>query len=98
MFRSHSAAHQHLRDLPKHSRCTEYSNCKFDGRTQNDLLDHFVELGCARLCQGCNNGSGKWWGWNSERYHDHVQDENVRTICDRHFQTPTNLYQVHPSF
>ncbi|KAF1957978.1 hypothetical protein CC80DRAFT_491291 [Byssothecium circinans] len=89
-FIKEHALHQHVRDSPRHKLCPE---CDFDGESWDDLLDHCRETNCRSVCQDCDNGGGIHWRYNCDAYLKHLEDENVCTECERHFDNPTNLYQ-----
>jgi hypothetical protein len=57
-------------------------------------MDHLREDGCRTVCQGCDDGDGNYWVTGSEEYWQHVQDHNVCTKCERHFNSSSNLTYV----
>ena len=89
IYRSLSALYQHVRDSPRHYECPE---CDFDGTTWDNLLQHCRTEGCRRVCQGCDGGRGEHW--SIPGYSIHVRVSNVCTDCERHFTSPSHLYQV----
>jgi hypothetical protein len=88
-YRSLSAYHQHVRDSNRHHECPE---CDFDGEDWDDLFQHLRITGCQIVCEGCNDGDGSYW--STSEYWQHVEEENVCTDCQRHFTSPSHLYQV----
>ncbi|KAF2706046.1 hypothetical protein K504DRAFT_484348 [Pleomassaria siparia CBS 279.74] len=88
-FGTYQALDQHTRYSGSHFECEACNN--FDGESWSELLDHYREEGCRTACQGCNDGQGASWVCDSEGYWQHVQVDNVCTMCERHFDTPSNL-------
>ncbi|KAF2681533.1 hypothetical protein K458DRAFT_81828 [Lentithecium fluviatile CBS 122367] len=83
-YRSWQAFYQHARDSRHHNECPE---CDFDGECWSDLLDHCRDEGCRAVCGGCNSH------FDYQEYWEHLEDENVCRTCERHFDSPSNLYQ-----
>jgi hypothetical protein len=90
-FRTWDALDRHTRHSRKHNECPE---CDFDGTSWDDLLGHCYEQGCRIVCEGCNDGQGSHWPVDRRAYDEHMITENVCDECDRHFDSPSNLYQV----
>ncbi|CAI6340928.1 unnamed protein product [Periconia digitata] len=89
-FGKYSALRQHVRDSQNHYEC---NICQFDGETWDELLDHARGEQCGIVCQGCDGGLGEIWSNDGNGYWEHVKQENVCMICDRHFENPNNLRQ-----
>ena len=90
-FNNLSAYAQHTRDSSHHHECAK---CVFDAESWDDLCDHTREDGCGIVCQGGDGGLGEIWEAGSRKYWQHVHEQNVCTICERHFDNSTNLQQV----
>jgi DNA-directed RNA polymerase subunit RPC12/RpoP len=89
-FKTQRAYRQHVDNFQSHWECPE---CDFDGESRADLIDHCRDEGCRDYCQGCDGGTGRFWVPDSHAYWWHVEDENVCTQCERHFQSSDNLAQ-----
>ena len=90
-FPNSNAKAQHLDDSSRHHRC---SVCAFDGLSWNDLLSHHRSTKHRAVCQGCDDGDGVIWNPGSKEYLDHLTEDNVCTVCEGHFDSPSNLEHV----
>ncbi|KAF2658867.1 hypothetical protein K491DRAFT_236150 [Lophiostoma macrostomum CBS 122681] len=89
-FRTNRSLLQHIGDSQNHLPCAK---CNFVGATPEDLVQHYRDDGCMIVCEGCLDSSGRDVVWHSKgtQYWQHVQDQNVCDICERHFHTDDNL-------
>ena len=58
------------------------------------LLEHCRETNCRSVCQGCDEGVGEHWAYNSSAFWQHVDDCNVCLECEQHFKSYYDLKQV----
>jgi hypothetical protein len=90
-FPNSYAIAQHLDNSSNHHRC---SVCAFDGLSWEDLLRHHRSTKHRAVCQGCDNSDGLIWDPESKDYLDHLDDDNVCSACEDHFDSPSNLEHV----
>lgn len=88
-FDSGRARDQHYEDSARHNICDV---CRFDGSSCDELVQHHRSTRHRFICNGC--GDGGWWIPDSQAYKDHLRDDNVCTICERHFDSLNNLRHV----
>lgn len=87
-FGSYKSLKQHIEDSNEHNACR---TCGFDGDTWAELARHIDSRhSCGgRTCYGCSTVF-----WSHQDYWDHIEDDNVCTICNKHFNTTNGLRQV----
>ena len=88
-FKGLLARNKHYEDSSRHNICDV---CRFDGSSCDELVQHHRSTRHRIMCHGC--GDGGWWIPDSKAYKDHLRDDNVCTICERHFDSPSNLRHV----
>jgi hypothetical protein len=90
-FPSVSAREQHYDYSYQHHCCLV---CLFDGYSGDELLQHYRNTGHRTVCMGCSDGHGLLWIPGCQEYFDHLEAQNVCTICERHFESRSNLEHV----
>ncbi|OSS44732.1 hypothetical protein B5807_10693 [Epicoccum nigrum] len=55
------------------------------------LLEHCRETNSKSVCQGCDEGEGEHWTFDSDAFWQHFDDCNARTDCEEHFDSPQEL-------
>jgi hypothetical protein len=68
--------------------------CGFDADGWDALLYHCRVTNCRSVCQGCDNGVGEHWAFDSYEFKRHFDKCNVCTDCEEHFNSPQDLDEV----
>jgi hypothetical protein len=93
----HKSDFQSIKERIFHESGIHYVCMKQDCRKQysswQDLVQHSRETKCSFVCTGCHP-IGKLWHFDKSGYWKHLQEKNVCTKCERHFNTQSNLIHV----
>ncbi|OCK82209.1 hypothetical protein K432DRAFT_324652, partial [Lepidopterella palustris CBS 459.81] len=81
-FGSQRALQQHIDDSSRHHIC---KICNYDADGRSDLLEHWRDVGCVKVCQGCLMGFLDW-SW-------HCRVDHVCPTCHCHQENENNLAQ-----
>jgi hypothetical protein len=84
-----------LHECNSHLVCMK-QGCRKQYDRPQDLIQHCRETKCSFVCRGCRT-IGKIWHFNITGYWNHIQEQNVCTKCERHFDTQSNLIHVCPT-
>lgn len=76
-------------EASKHNVCTV---CKKRYSSWGNLKTHCRQTKCAMVCKGCGHRGGLHH--NNEYFEQHKQTHNVCDVCEKHFDTPSNLTHV----